>query len=408
MKKLSLSMQILLALVLGVVVGLLLQGHLEFVNTFIKPVGTLFLRLMQMIIIPLVFFTIIVGTCGIGDAKSFGRIGGKTIVFYMATTAIAVTIGLLLGNLFSVGKGIDLKAEGEFVASEAPNLTDTLLNIVPTNPFAAISEGNMLQIITFALFIGAGIVMAGAKAKAVQDFFESFVEIMYKITGVIMKLAPIAVFALIIPVVVANGAEILGPLLGLIGIVYLGCFIHAMVTYNISLLLLAKMNPIKFYKEMIKPIAFAFSTASSSATLPFSLEATGNLGVPAKIRSFVLPLGATINMDGTSLYQGACALFIATAYGIDLTLGQQATIVLTAVLASIGTAGVPGAGMIMLSMVLQSVGLPVEGVALIVGVDRVLDMARTTVNILGDATCSVVVAASEKELNFQKKITTFV
>lgn len=399
MKKISLSTQILIALGLGILIGLLLQGQSDMVNTYIKPVGTLFLRLMQMIIIPLVFSTIVVGTCGIGDAKSFGRIGGKTILFYLCTTGIAVTIGLILGNVFHVGRGISVSTEATYVAPETPSFIDTILGIVPTNPFEALSTGNMLQIITFALFIGAGIVMAGTQGKVVQAFFESFVEVMYKITGVIMKLAPIAVFALMIPVVVDNGTQILGPLLGLVGVVYLGCFIHAMVTYNFSLVVLAKMNPIQFYKAMIKPMTFAFSTASSSATLPFTLEATSKLGVPSKINSFVLPLGATINMDGTSIYQGVCALFIATAYGVDLTFGQQVTIVFTAVLASIGTAGVPGAGMIMLSLVLQSVGLPIEGIALIAGVDRILDMARTTANIMGDATCAIVVAASEKELN---------
>lgn len=398
MKKITLSTKILLGLVLGIIVGLLLQPYPEIANTYIKPVGTLFLNLIKMIIIPLVFASLVVGACGLEDVRKFGKIGGKTMAYYMLTTAIAVSIGLVLANIVPIGQGISIPTNAEVAITEAPNFIDTILNIIPTNPIKALSDGNMLQIIVFALFIGAGIVAVGPKADTVKNFFEGFAEIMYKIMHYIMQLAPYAVFALIVPVVASNGAAVLGPLLGLILLVYAGCFIHAFVTYSICLSIFAKYSPIKFFKEMSESMTFAFSTASSSATLPFTMEATKRMGVPSSIRSFVLPLGATINMDGTALYQGICALFIAAVYGLDLSFGQQMTIVLTATLASVGTAGVPGAGMIMLGIVLQSVGLPIEGIALIAGVDRILDMARTTVNITGDASCAVIVAASEKEL----------
>jgi len=397
----QLSTKILIGLVAGILAGILLQGSPDVADAWIKPFGTLFLNLIKMIIVPLVLASLVVGTCGLGDVKKLGRIGGKTIAYYLLTTAFAVILGLILANIFSVGAGYVLPSDVTAAEpSKMPSVVDTLLNIIPTNPIKAASDGNMLQIIAFALILGSGIVVLGDKGKPVFDFFDSLAEISYKITGGIMILAPYAVFALITPVVASNGPKVLLPLLSVIIIVYVGCVLHAALVYSSTLMVIAKFSPMKFFKGIFPAQAIAFTTCSSSATLPVNMQCTEeNLGVPKSISSFVLPLGATINMDGTALYQGICALFIANVYGLDLTIAQQATIVLTATLASIGTAGVPGAGLIMLTMVLQTVGLPLEGLALVAGIDRILDMARTTINITGDSACAIVIAASENELD---------
>lgn len=398
MKKLSLPTKILLGLVSGILVGLAMQGQVAIANTYIKPFGTLFLNLIKMIIVPLVFSSLVVGACGLGDIKKFGRIGGKTMAYYMVTTAFAVLLGLVLGNFMKIGEGFAIVTDAKVDIAAAPSIIDTFMNIVPSNPLKALVDGNMLQIIVFAIIIGGGAVAIGEKGKVIETFFDAMAEIMYKITGAIMSFAPYAIFALMVPVVAANGPSVLLPLASVIATVYIGCLLHALCIYSVTVKIFAKMSPLTFFKGMIEPMVFAFTTASSSATLPVNMEATAKLGVSQSIRSFVLPLGATINMDGTALYQGVCALFIATVYGLDLSLAQQATIILTATLASIGTAGVPGGGMIMLGMVLQSVGLPLEGIALIAGIDRILDMARTSLNITGDAACAVIVAATENEL----------
>lgn len=401
MKKMQLSTKIMIGLAAGIVAGILLQGVPNVANTWIKPFGTLFLNLIKMIIVPLVLSSLIVGTCGLGDVKKLGRIGGKTVVYYLLTTAFAVTLGLILANIFSVGAGFTLPTNLEAAETkEIPNVIDTFLNIIPTNPIKALADGNMLQIIAFALILGAGIVVLGDKGKPVLDFFDSLTEVTYKITAGIMNLSPYAVFALITPVVAANGPKVLLPLGSVILIVYAGSILHAVLVYSGTLAILAKFSPLKFFKGIFPAQAIGFTTCSSSGTLPVNMKCTEeNLGVSKSICSFVLPLGATINMDGTAIYQGVCALFIANAYGIDLTITQQLTIVLTATLASIGTAGVPGAGLIMLTMVLQSVNLPLEGLALVAGIDRILDMARTTLNITGDSACAVIIAASENELD---------
>lgn len=401
MKKMQLSTKILIGLAAGVVAGILLQGAPDIANTWIKPIGTLFLNLIKMIIVPLVLASLVVGTCGLGDVRKLGRIGGKTLAYYLLTTAFAVTLGLVLANAFSVGAGFTLPSEIKAAeAKEIPKFIDTLLNIIPTNPIKALADGNMLQIIAFALILGGGIVALGDKGKPLFEFFDSLAEATYKITTAIMNLAPYAVFALIVPVVATNGPKVLLPLLSVIIIVYAGCILHAVLVYSGTVSILARYSPIKFFKGILPAQVIAFTTCSSSAALPINMQCTEEkLGVSKSICSFVLPLGATINMDGTALYQGICALFIANVYGIELTMAQQFTIVLTATLASIGTAGVPGAGLIMLTMVLQAVGLPLEGLALVAGIDRILDMARTTVNITGDSACAVVIAASENELD---------
>ena len=383
-----LSVQILIGLLLGVLAGLALQAAPDVARTYIKPFGVLFLNLIKMVVVPLVFASITVGTCGLGDAKKVGRIGGKTILFYLCTTALAVTMGLLAANLFPVGRGLGQVAqESAGAAGTTVSVADTLLNIVPTNPVAALAEGNMLQIIFFALCLGGAILLIGEKGLPLLAVCDSLAEAMYALTGFIMKLAPVAVFALIAPVVAELGPRVLLAFLGVILVVYGACLLHMLVGYSIAVGGIARVNPLTFFRTALPALVFAFSSASSAGTR--------RLGVPTPVRSFVLPLGATINMDGTAIYQGVCALFVANAYGIPLDLGQQVTIVLTCTLASVGTAGVPGAGVVMLTMVLQSVGLPVEGVALVAGIDRVLDMARTTVNITGDIACSAVVAATE-------------
>ncbi|WP_040582268.1 dicarboxylate/amino acid:cation symporter [Sedimentibacter sp. B4] len=400
MKKLQLTTKIFIGLALGILLGIILQPNPDIAVKFVKPFGTLFLNLIKLVIVPLVFSSLVVGTCGMDDVRKLGRIGGKTVAYYMLTTAFAVTIGLILANLSNVGGGFSIPVDAKVEVAAAPNVIDTLLNIIPSNPLKALVDGNMLQIIAFALIIGAGIIGIGEKGKVLFNFFDSMADVMYKIIAVIMEFAPIGVFALITPVVAQNGPGVLLPLLKLIVVVYAGCAIHALFTYSATVSLFAKVSPVKFFKGIAPAMVFAFTTASSSATLPISMKRSEeNLGVPKSVTSFVLPLGATINMDGTAIYQGVCAFFIAQVYGINLPISAQLTIILTATLASIGTAGVPGAGMIMLGMVLQSVGLPIEGIALIAGVDRILDMMRTMINITGDAACATIIAATEGELN---------
>jgi Na+/H+-dicarboxylate symporter len=399
-KKMALTTKIFIGLILGIILGIILQSNPDIAVNYVKPIGTLFLNLIKLVIVPLVFFSLIVGTCSMDDVRKLGRIGGKTVAYYLLTTAFAVTIGLILANLTNVGVGYTIPVDATYEITAPPNVVDTLLNIIPANPLKALVDGNMLQVIAFAIIIGAGIIGIGEKGKILQQVFDSGAEVMYKIIGTIMNFAPIGVFALITPVVAQNGPSILLPLLKLIIVVYAGCAIHALFTYSSTLWIFSRVTPFQFFRGIAPAMIFAFTTASSSATLPITMKNTEeNLGVPKSICSFTLPLGATVNMDGTAIYQGICAFFIAQIYGIDLPISAQLTVILTATLASIGTAGVPGAGMIMLGMVLQSVGLPIEGIVIIAGVDRILDMMRTMINITGDAACSVIVAATEGELD---------
>lgn len=404
-KKINLTMQIVAALILGVIVGLLMQNHQAIANTYIKPFGTIFLNLIKTIVVPLVLFSITQGIISLKDIKKVGAIGGKTIVFYMCTTAFAVTVGLLFANLLQVGKGyiLDSSSLVEYTGAEMPSLVDTLVNIFPSNIISPLLNATMLQVIVIALFFGFGIISVGEKAQPVANFVDSMSEVCIKVMGMIISLSPIGVFGLIVPVIAANGPDVLLPLLKLIIVCYMASIVHMVLVYSGSVKALGKMSPLKFFKHMSPAILFAFTSASSVGTLPFNMESTEKLGVNKEVSSFVLPLGATINMDGTAIYQGVCAIFIAQIFGIDLNLSQQITIILTATLASIGTAGVPGSGVIMLTMVLQSVGLPLEGIGLIAGVDRILDMARTTVNITGDAACAVCVNALEEKKKAKKK-----
>ncbi len=393
----NLSNKILIGLVLGVVAGLVVGPEgLGFVKKWIAPFGTLFINMIKMVIVPLVLASLIVGASSLGDVRKLGRIGGKTVSFYLLTTAVAVVIGIVMSLALSPGSGLQLPANAVYKGKAAPPLMDVLVNMVPTNVFQAMLNADMLQIIVFALFVGIGITLVGQRAKPVESFFDGLAEITYKIVGVIMAFAPIGVFALILPVVAANGPKVLIPLAKVITAVYIGCLLHMGITYSTILKLVANFSPVRFFKGILPAQMIAFSTCSSAAALPVTMKNTQeNLGVSKEVSSFVLPLGATINMDGTAIYQGVSALFVAQIYGIDLSLSQMLVIVLTGTLASIGAAGVPGAGLIMLTLTLQSVGLPLEGIALIAGIDRVLDMARTTLNVTGDAVATVFVQKSE-------------
>lgn len=393
----NLLSQILIAFVLAIILGLIFKESIS----VLQPLGDLFLRLIKFIIAPLVLSTLVIGVASIGDPKSLGRVGSKTIAYYMITTAIAIAIGLGIAYLISPGKGLSIDVpESEVAVEETEGVVQTFLEIVPENPFTALAEGDILQIIFFAIFIGLAITFIGSKADPVYQFFDAFSEIMFKITGVIMRFAPIGVLGLVAPIIGEYGPQVLLPLLKIIIAVAIACALHAIIVYSLSVKMFAKMNPLTFFKGISPAAIVAFSTASSAGTLPVTIKNTQeNLGVSNKISSFVLPLGATINMDGTAIYQGVAVVFIAQFYGMDMTLMQLTTVVLTTVLASIGTAGVPGAGMIMLAMVLAAVNLPLEGIALIAGIDRILDMFRTSINIVGDASAAVVVAGSEDEID---------
>lgn len=402
-KKVSLTVWIFIALVLGVVAGLLLQSHADVAENYIKPFGTIFLNLIKMVVVPVVLLSIMQGIISLEDVKKVGSIGAKTIIYYLCTTAFAVTLGLIFANLLNVGAGYTLGTEElVYEASEAPSFMDTLVNVFPSNAVEPLVSATMLQVIVIALFFGFGIILAGEKGKVAKDVVDSFSEVSFKVMEMIIKLSPIGVFALITPVVASNGPSVLLPLLKVIGVAYLVYVIHMVVVYSSTVKAMSGMSPLKFFKGMSPAMMFAFSSASSVGALPFNLECTQKLGAKKEIASFVLPLGATINMDGTAIYQGVCAIFIAQIFGIDLSFSQQITIILTATLASIGTAGVPGSGMIMLAMVLESVGLPLEGIALVAGIDRILDMGRTCVNITGDAACTICVDAMEKRKEARK------
>src|SRR5699024_4367953 len=379
MKK-SLVWQIIAAFVLAVIAGIIFGDKIAIV----APLGDLFLRLIKFIIVPLILSTVIVGVESTNDVQKLGRLGGKRIAYYICTRLIAISLGLLAVYIFTPGVGTDIEltdSEKEIEATESEGIVDTVLNIVPTNPLEALAEGNILQIIFLSIFIGIGITIVGQKAEPVRQFFDGLAEIMYKITAIIMTLAPIGIFGLLAPVIGEHGASVLLPLFKLIVAMFITSIFVIGVVYSIAVKTLGKMSPMTFLKGIAPAAMVAFSTSSSSGTLPVTMKcAEENLNVTKETSSFVLPLGATINMDGTAVYQGLTVMFVAQYYGVELTFSQLATIALIATFASIGTAGVPGAGMIMLIMVLSAVNLPLEGIALVAGVDRILDMLRTTVN----------------------------
>jgi Na+/H+-dicarboxylate symporter len=395
--RLELWKKILIGMILGVIVGTVMGPNAE----ILKPLGTLFVNAIKMLIVPLVFFSLIVGITSMQDTSKMGRIGLKAIVLYLGTTAIAITIGLGLATIFTPGAGLDMVAVStDTVMPDTPTFVQTLLNMIPANPVGALAAGNILQIIVFAIGLGISLALIGEKADPAIKLFESLAEAMYKLTELVMKLAPYGVFGLMAWVSGKYGVDVLLPLAKVIAVVYLGAIIHVVIFYSGMISIVGRLNPVRYLKSLTNPAAVAFTTTSSSGTLPATIKASREeLGVSKGVSSFVLPLGATINMDGTALYQGVCALFIAQAFGIDLAASDYITIILTATLASVGTAGVPGAGLIMLSLVLTTVGLPLEGLAIVAGIDRILDMARTTVNICGDMMVSLLVAKSEGELN---------
>jgi Na+/H+-dicarboxylate symporter len=395
----NLSTKILIALGLGIIAGLELGADgVDLAKTWIAPFGTIFMNMIKMIIVPLVFSSLVIGVCSLGDVKKIGRIGAKTMAYYLGTTAFAIVLGLILAIIIQPGAGVNMPADGvKAAAKAAPPIMKVIIDIFPTNAMEAMLKANMLQIIVFSLFIGIGISMVGERAEYLKRTIDGLAEVSYKIVGMIMNFAPIGVFGLITPVVAANGPAVLLPLLKVVIAVYLGCLLHAVIVYGAMLQFIGKISPMKFFKGIAPAQLLAFTSCSSGGSLPVNMACVQKLGVSKEISSFVLPLGATINMDGTAVYQGVCALFIAQIYGVDLTSGQLLTVILTGTLASIGTAGVPGAGFIMLTMILTAIGLPLEGSALIAGIDRILDMPRTCVNITGDATVCYLVDKSEKE-----------
>lgn len=406
LSKMGLTKKVLIALVLGILYGiisnvLLPKGFNLSVNKWILiPIGSIFFNLIKMIVVPLVLFSLICGSASIGDTKKLGRVSGKIISFYLATTAFAVVIGLALANLLKPGIGMLIPTSAVVKATKPPFIMDIFVNMVPSNPFDALVKGDMLQIIVFAIFVGVTISVIGEPAKPLLSICNQINDVFLKIIGTVMKLAPYGVFALIAKVISLQGLDVLLSLLKLVGVVYLGLVIHCLVTYFGSLKFIAHLSPIKFFKKFWPVMVFAFSTSSSNATIPLNLEACETkLGVKKSIASFTIPLGATINMDGTAIMQGVAAIFIAEVYGIELTFASQLMIILSATLASIGTAGVPGAGTVMLTMVVTQVGLPIEGIGLVLAVDRILDMGRTVLNITGDAVGTCIVANSEKELD---------
>ena len=392
LKQTSQAVKIFAALVLAIICGLLLNGNEDFANSYIKPFGVIFLNLIKFIVCPIVLFSIMSGIVSMKDIGKVGKIGGITIVYYLFTTSIAIIIGLVGGSLFKGFFPVISTTSLSYEASEATPFMDVLVGFFPSNFIAPFLEANMLQVIVIAIILGFSVILVGDKASGAVDGINTLNSIFMKSMELILKLSPIGVFCLLTPVVAGNGPEVIGSLAKVLGVAYLCYFIHAIIVYSSSVAVMGKTNPITFFKEMLPAILFAFSSASSVGTLPLNMKCTEKLGVSKDISSFVLPLGATINMDGTAIYQGVCAIFIASCYGIDLTFSQMMTIVLTATLASIGTAGVPGAGVVMLAMVLTSVGLPVDGIAIVAGVDRIFDMGRTTLNITGDASCTVIVS----------------
>jgi Na+/H+-dicarboxylate symporter len=394
--KLKLHTQILIAIVLGIAVGLLLGEK----AVHVKIAGDMFIRLLKAIIIPLILASMVAGIVSLGDVRKLGRIGLRTFGYYVATTTLAVSVGLVLVNLMRPGIGVDMGAEKTFdlAGREVPSVVSIVMDIVPANLFHAMANDKVLSVIFFSLLLGVAISSVGEKGRPLVNLFEAFNTVMMKITDWIMRLAPFGVFALMAHTIGTMGLSVIRPLLVYMATVTIGLIIHACVTLPILLSIFGKYSPLKFVRDVFSAVATAFSTASSAATLPITMDCLQeNTGVSNKVTSFVLPLGATVNMDGTALYEAVAAMFIAQAYGIDLGIGQQLVIVLTATLASIGAAAIPGAGLVTMVIVLKAVNLPLEGIGMILAVDRILDMLRTGVNVWGDACGAVVVANMEGE-----------
>lgn len=418
-KKFSLTARVFIGMVAGILTGFFLQLLFDdsgdfrisllglefstygfFVEGIFNIVGQIFIASLKMLVVPLVMVSLICGTCNLSDPSQLGRLGGKSIGLYVVTTAIAITIAITLALVVSPGQGLELSTEASYQAKEAPSLAQVIINMFPTNPINAMAEGNMLQIIVFALLFGIAMAMAGKSGERLASLFNDLNDVIMKLVTILMNLAPIGVFALMAKLFATIGFDTILGLIKYFMLVLVVLAIHALLVYPILLKTLAGLNPVNLLKKMRETALFAFSTSSSSATLPVTLETARNkLGVHNSVASFTVPLGSTINMDGTAIMQGVATVFIAQVYGVDLAVSDYLMVILTATLASIGTAGVPGVGLIMLAMVLQQVGLPVEGIALIIGVDRLLDMTRTAVNVTGDCAVACIVANSENKLD---------
>jgi Na+/H+-dicarboxylate symporter len=418
-KKSSLTTRIIIGMVSGIALGTFLQwlmpnGRDLVFNVFLielslqnflvdgvlEIIGQIFMASLRMLVVPLVFVSLVCGVCSLQDTTKLGRIGGKAIGLYLLTTAIAISFAIFIAIVIGPGEGVGMTANTSFTSREAPSFAQVIIQMFPTNPFEAFAQGNMLQIIVFALLFGIAIALSGKTGERVASLFEDLSEVIMRLVAILMNIAPYGVFALLASLFTTVSLETFGNLIVYFLVVLSVLFIHALVTYPVILKILTGLNPITFLKKMRDAAIFAFSTASSNATIPVTLEtATKKMGVDNSIASFTVPLGATINMDGTAIMQGVATVFIAQVFSQDLTLMDYVTVVLTATLASIGTAGVPGVGLIMLAMVLDQVGLPVEGIALIIGVDRLLDMTRTAVNVTGDSMVSIVVAKSEQQFD---------
>ena len=411
-KKMGLTTKIFVALIVGAIFGVLLHyvvpsGHIKdaiLIEGVLYVIGQGFIKLMKMLVVPLVFCSLVCGSMSIGDTKKLGTVGVRTLAFYLATTVLAVTVALTVGNILDPGVGLDMTAvqsnAAEVQTMEATSLTQTLLNIIPDNPIGSLASGNMLQIIVFALIVGIILAKLGERAETVSNFFNQFNDVMMEMTMMVMSLAPIGVFCLISRTFATIGFSAFVPLAKYMIGVLLALVIQCFVIYLGLLKVFTGLNPIKFIKNFFPVMAFAFSTATSNATIPMSIDTLAKkMGVSKKISSFTIPLGATINMDGTAIMQGVAVVFAAQAFGIELGLAEYITVIGTATLASIGTAGVPSVGLVTLTMVFNSVGLPVEAIGLIRGIDRILDMSRTAVNITGDAVCTTIVAKQNNALD---------
>ena len=406
----SITTKILIAMALGLLLGSVLN-HLAadsalvqtyLIEGFFHTIGTMFINALKMLVVPLVTFSLISGVCGIGDIGMLGRVGIKAFVLYIATTALAITLALVVAILVAPWQGTDFSAlaSENFNAVPAPPLSDIFINLIPSNPVAAFAQGEMLQIIVFSILFGIAMLMSGAMGRDLAELTEKLNQVMMNVVTLVMKFAPVGVFCLMAKTFAQQGISLILPMMGYFAVVVTCLLLHAFGTLSVLLALLARLNPLIFMKKLRAMQIFAFSTASSNATIPVTLQTVEQrIGVKNSIASFTVPLGATINMDGTAIMQGVATVFIADVYGVDLGLTQYLTIIGMSVLASIGTAGVPGVGLIMLAMVFNQVGLPVAGIGLILGVDRLLDMIRTAVNVTGDAVVTCIVAHGENEID---------
>ncbi|MBQ5480070.1 MAG: dicarboxylate/amino acid:cation symporter, partial [Clostridia bacterium] len=409
-KKMGLTSQIFIGLIGGLIVGIIFNLLIPssyvrdtiFVEGIFYVIGQGFIRLMKMLVVPLVFCSLVTGSSSIGDTKTLGKVGGKTIVFYLCTTALAVTVAISVALLIRPGIGLDMSsiAGSEVTVAESTSAVDTILNIIPENPFASLAQGTMLQVILFALLVGILLAKMKERGSVIANFLTQANDLMMEMTNLVMKFAPIGVFCMIARTFANLGFDAFVPLLKYMGSVTTGLAVQLCIVYMLLLFLFTRLNPLRFLKKFFPVIAFAFSTSTSNATIPLNIETLEDkIGVDRRVSSFTIPLGATVNMDGTSIMQGVAVVFAAQAYGIDLGLSGYLTVIATATLASIGTAGIPSVGLVTLSMVFASVGIPVEAIALIMGVDRILDMMRTAVNITGDAVVTTIVAHQNKSLD---------